>query len=154
MKSLIPQLKKINHPALYLVLLPVLLVLIIAAQQKEPWTAQQMMPPTELVKKLQLPDAKQPIIISIGPQAVIKNSIDIGPGENKDNLKDLKTRLADVPKNAEIVIYCGCCPLTKCPNARPAFTLLNDMGFKNHKLLALLTNIKVDWIDKNYPLEK
>jgi hypothetical protein len=31
---------------------------------------------------------------------------------------------------------------------------LNDMGFKNHKLLNIPQNIKVDWIDKGYAVKK
>jgi hypothetical protein len=34
-----------------------------------------------------------------------------------------------------VVIYCGCCPLDKCPNVRPAFTLLKTMGFTNLHVL-------------------
>jgi hypothetical protein len=60
--------------------------------------------------------------------------------------------LSTLPKDANIVIYCGCCPFVKCPNIRPAFTLLNKMGFKKHKLLNLSHNVKTDWIDKGYPV--
>jgi hypothetical protein len=60
--------------------------------------------------------------------------------------------LEKLPKDASIVVYCGCCPYRSCPNVRPAFNLLNSMGFKNHKLLDLPQNIKVDWIDHGYPV--
>ncbi|UCS95836.1 rhodanese-like domain-containing protein [Echinicola marina] len=130
------------------------ILITVAFQQKEPWTAKQMLPPAELVQKLKLPKDKQPLIISIGPQAVIKNSVDIGAGQNPKNITQLKALVSKLPKDKEIVLYCGCCPLTKCPNVRPAFSTLNEMGFKNHQLLALLTNIKVDWIDKDYPVKQ
>ncbi|WP_215224888.1 rhodanese-like domain-containing protein [Echinicola shivajiensis] len=146
--------KKKKTVLLYIPLIFLIVLVTLAFQQKEPWTAKQMMPPAELAKKLQLPDSRQPLIISIGPQAVIKNSVDIGPGENPKNISKLKALVNKLPKDSEIVLYCGCCPLTKCPNVRPAFSTLNEMGFKNHKLLALLTNIKVDWMDKDYPIKE
>jgi len=65
----------------------------------------------------------------------------------------LQQQLAKLPKDKEIVIYCGCCPFSRCPNARPAFALLQKLKFKNAKLLNLPNNLKVDWINKGYPLE-
>jgi hypothetical protein len=85
---------------------------------------------------------------------MIKNSIDIGPAKEKANLEKFKKELGKLPKDASIVIYCGCCPFDHCPNIRPAFTLLNDMKFTNQKLLNIPHNIKVDWKDHNYPVEK
>ncbi len=43
------------------------------------------------------------------------------------------------------------CTIANCPNIRPAFSLLNEMKFTNHKLLDIPKNIKVDWIDKGFP---
>ena len=121
-------------------------------QSSEPWTPHQLMEPSDLAKVLNDPKAPQPIVYCIGPQAVIKNSIFIGSTQGKDNLNKLKQQLDKLPRNANIVIYCGCCPFAVCPNVRPAFALLNEMKFKNHKLLNLPRNIKVDWIDHDYPV--
>jgi len=125
-----------------------------AQTDKNPWTQQQLMKPADLAAVLNNPDAKQPIVFSIGPQAVIKNSTDIGPTGRSSNLDKFQAQLSKLPKDANIVIYCGCCPFSRCPNVRPAFNLLNEMGFKNQKLLNLAQNIKVDWIDKGYPLNQ
>jgi thiosulfate/3-mercaptopyruvate sulfurtransferase len=46
-----------------------------------------------------------------------------------------------------IVFYCGCCPFNHCPNVRPAFKVLKQMGFTNFKLLNLPENLKVNWIN-------
>jgi thiosulfate/3-mercaptopyruvate sulfurtransferase len=106
------------------------------AQKAEPWKENQLMQPAVLAKAIT--DGKDvPIIYCIGPGALIKGSIDIGPGQDKENIKKLREQLSKLPKNANIVIYCGCCPFEHCPNIRPAFTLLNEMKFTNHKLLNL-----------------
>jgi thiosulfate/3-mercaptopyruvate sulfurtransferase len=117
----------------------------------EPWKENQLMPPAELAEIINNSNAVKPVIFSIGPSAYIKGSVDIGQAKEKDNLKKLKEELSRLPKDANIVIYCGCCPFGHCPNIRPAFELLNKMKFTNHKLLNLPKNIKVDWIDKGYP---
>jgi len=120
----------------------------------EPWTENQLMPPAELAKVINDKNAHQPVVFSIGPGAIIKGSIDIGPGRDKGNLTKLKEALSKLPKDANIVIYCGCCPFEHCPNIRPTFQLLNEMKFTNQKLLNLQKNIKVDWIDKGYPVSE
>jgi hypothetical protein len=123
------------------------------AQNKsaEPWTEAQLMPPAELATSITA-GKNVPLIISIGPAAIIKGSIDIGSTGEKENLDKLKATLSKVPKDKQIVLYCGCCPFRNCPNIRPAFALLNQMKFTNHKLLNLATNIRVDWINKGYPM--
>ena len=117
----------------------------------EPWTIGQLMAPADLVNLINNPHAQKPIVFSIGPGAIIKNSVDIGPVKQKKYLQKLKQELGKLSKDADIVIYCGCCPFNVCPNIRPAFSLLNKMKFTHHKLLNLPKNIKVDWIDKGYP---
>ena len=96
---------------------------------------------------------EQPTIFSIGFGAGIKNSIVMGPVSDSANLLKWKEQLQKLPKDANIVIYCGCCPFEHCPNARPAFKLLNDLQFTNAKLLDLSHNLKADWIDKGYPVD-
>ena len=122
--------------------------------QNDPWTQDQLMAPADLAKVLKNPKAPQPIIFSVGMQAIIKNSIEIGPAMMAENINLLKQKLGKLPKNSRIVIYCGCCPFDRCPNIRPAMQLLKNMQFSNYKLLNLPQNIKVDWIDKGYPLSE
>lgn len=74
----------------------------------EPWTPNQLMPPADLAKVITDKNAPQPIVFSIGPDAIIKGSIDIGSAQEKANLAKLKERLSKLPKDANIVIYCGC----------------------------------------------
>ena len=122
-------------------------------EKNEPWTIDQLMQPGELAKIITDKKAKQPIILSIGPGAVIKGSIDIGAAHEEESFKKLKEQLSNYSKDAAIVLYCGCCPFERCPNIRPAFQLLNEMKFTNAKLLNLEHNIKTDWMNKGYPVQ-
>lgn len=116
----------------------------------EPWAEQQLLEPRDLVQLIQKPNDSL-IIISLGAGGIIPGSKDTGPSGEKEGLEKLKQELEGLSKDADIVIYCGCCPFNICPNVRPAFSLLNEMGFQNHQLLNLRENIKVDWIDRGYP---
>lgn len=138
----------------YLSIVCIFLLLLIAnnskAQQVNNWTSDQLMAPALLAKNIR--ENKQlPLIISVGPMALIPHSTDIGPGSDSVNLAKLKRTLLNLPKDTGIVVYCGCCPFPRCPNVRPAIALLKEMGFSNYHLLNLPTSIKADWIDKNYP---
>ncbi len=124
-----------------------------AQQQDNPWSAAQLKAPSALAAALKLPKDQRPVVIDIGPAGVIKGAIEVGPAEYEKNITRLKTVLKDVPKDKEVVIYCGCCPFSRCPNVRPAFKTLLELGFKEPRLLNLSQNLKADWIDKGYPLE-
>jgi hypothetical protein len=122
-------------------------------QADEPWTDQQLKDPAALAAAITDPKAPKPVIFNIGPVQQIKGAIAIGPANKQGNLEKLKQQLAKLPKDKEVIIYCGCCPFSRCPNVRPAFELLQKMKFKNAKLLNLSTNLKDDWISKGYPIE-
>lgn len=135
-----------------LLLIALLLLTSCSDTKKEPWSSDQLMPPKELAQKIENDQVDSLLILSIGFDALIKDSKDMGAAENKKNVAHLKSYLSDVPKDKAIVIYCGCCPFEKCPNIRPAFEALNEMGFTNAKLLNLKTSIKADWLDEDYPV--
>jgi hypothetical protein len=140
----------------WIVLLSSLTLMLTGFQQRsgpEPWTEKQLMAPEDLAGILNNPAAKKLIILSIGPGAVIRESLDIGPAHEKEKEENLKLQLAKYPKDADLVIYCGCCPFEHCPNIRPAFTLLNEMKFTNARLLDIRHNIKTDWIDRGFPVK-
>ncbi len=122
-----------------------------AQHQAFPWNKDQLLAPQTLSEKITANETKDMLIICIGYQADIPGSVDMGPAGESANLTKLRGYLKHVDKNKEVVIYCGCCPYSKCPNVRPAFNLLKEMGFTNAKLLDLPDNIKTDWLDKGYP---
>ena len=76
-----------------------------------------------------------------------------GPTSDPQGLEDLRHWAERIPRSTMVVIYCGCCPLDKCPNVRPAFTLLKTMGFTNLHLLRLTTSFAADWVEKGFPIE-
>src|SRR5699024_9418037 len=117
----------------------------------EPWTKVQMMAPAKLAQKIEANQVDDMLILSIGFDDIIKGSIDLGPANDSTQLAALKDYLKTIPKDQSLVLYCGCCPLEKCPNVRPAFQLINAMGFTNAKLLNIETSIKANWLDKGYP---
>jgi thiosulfate/3-mercaptopyruvate sulfurtransferase len=127
---------------------------------QEPWSTKQLIEPSELAAKITNESVKPPLIISVSPEGAhgiapgkgIKGAVDFGDADERQNLEKLKASLEELPKDTEVVLYCGCCPFDVCPNIRPAFSLLNEMGFTNHKLLNLKKNIRVDWLNKGYPM--
>lgn len=124
-----------------------------AQTAKEIWNANQLMETKTLADLIQNNKVKNTLILSIGPDAVIKGSQNMGPANETQNLEKFKAYLKNVKKDKQVVIYCGCCPFDRCPNIRPAFKVLKEMGFKNAKLLNIPQNIKTDWLDKDYPSE-
>jgi hypothetical protein len=122
------------------------------AQNSNPenWTKDQLLEPADLAQTI-TSNNNIPLIYCVGPGVVIPHSIDIGMTKDEKNVQKLKASLSTVPKDANIVIYCGCCPFEHCPNVRPAIALLKEMKFTNYHLLNLPHNIKTDWIAKGYP---
>lgn len=119
--------------------------------QENPWNENQLMKTEVLAQKINKSQLDNTLILSVGFDDVISGSTYIGAARDKASIEKLKAALKGVSKDKEVVIYCGCCPFDRCPNVRPAFETLKELGFKNAKLLNIPDNIKVDWLDKGYP---
>jgi len=145
--------KKLSVTKLFIVLGALLFAMNSYGQNSINWTGKQLIEPSELANEI---NTKKdiPFIISVGPGAVIPNSVHTGMASEKEGLDKLKEQLTSLPKDQKIVIYCGCCPFEHCPNVRPAINVLKEMNFTNYYLLNLPNNIKKDWIDQGYPVEK
>jgi|SRR6476661_2012877 len=124
------------------------------AQNPVNWTAEHLMQPSELAQRLNDSTASLPVIISVGPGALIPHSLVAGPAQEKENVDKLTKELKAIDRNKEVVVYCGCCPYEHCPNVRPAVALLKELKFTHYKLLDLPHNMKTDWLDKGYPRVK
>jgi len=119
----------------------------------------QLIQPEELNRVLQAKDAAKPLVLQVGShmlfaQAHIAGSEYAGAGSQPEGLHQLKARVTALPRQSIIVIYCGCCPWTRCPNIAAAFNLLRQMGFTNVKAIYLANNLGTDWVDKGYPVER
>jgi len=122
-------------------------------KHQNPWTATQVIQPEELAQELSTDSTAKILILNIGPVDDIQNAVNIGAVEEKSNLKKLKKFLKTQPKDKEIVFYCGCCAMKTCPNIKPAYAVLDKMGFTNFRILNIEENLKVDWINKGYPMK-
>jgi hypothetical protein len=116
----------------------------------------QIIQPEDLVKVLQS-KGKKPLLLQIGSrvlyaQAHIPGSEYIGAGSTPDGLRQLRKRVESLPRAQPIVLYCGCCPWSHCPNVHPAYEELNSMGFTQVKVLYILNNFGADWVQKGYPV--
>jgi hypothetical protein len=143
-----------------LVLLFALGVLI--AQQPDgaainpPWTAAEVIHTEDLAKVIN--KNTSPHIFQVGFAPLYKSkhvpgSIYAGPGRTEEGLNELKKAVAGLPKNAQIVLYCGCCPWDHCPNMKPAYKLLHSLGYTQIKVVEIPNNFAKDWVDKGYPVE-
>jgi hypothetical protein len=120
--------------------------------------AAQLLQPEELSRLLHASGPERPLLLQVGShmlfaQAHIAGSEYAGPGSQPEGLKLLRDRVGQLPRKTFIVLYCGCCPWSRCPNIEPAFTLLRNMGFTNVKALYLANNLGTDWVDKGFPVE-
>jgi thiosulfate/3-mercaptopyruvate sulfurtransferase len=122
---------------------------------KNPWTAAQVTQPSQLAAKLS--KGAKPVILQVGFQVLYKSkhipgSIYAGPASTPEGLEALKQAVRTLPKNSAIYIYCGCCPIGKCPNIRPAFETLKAMGFTHLHVVMLPTSFGKDWVAHGYPV--
>lgn len=113
----------------------------------------QLIQPAALHHELQMHGHM--LILQVGSrtlfdEAHIPGSEYAGPGSQPQGREMLRHRVAGLPRNSAVVIYCGCCPWNHCPNIGPAWRLLHQMGFTHVKALYLADNLGADWISRGY----
>ncbi len=86
--------------------------------------------------------------------AHVPGSTYTGSASTPEGITELRKFAAKLPRKQQIVIYCGCCPWNHCPNIRPAFEALKQMGFSNLKALDIPQRLGDDWTAKGYPTAK
>lgn len=121
-------------------------------------TQPALIQPQELVAILNSKQPK-PLILNIGPrmlyeQAHIPGAEYIGAGSEESGRQALRNRVKNMPKKQFIVLYCGCCPWSHCPNVHPAYKELFELGFRNVKVLYIADNFGTDWVYRGYPTER
>lgn len=124
----------------------------------DPWTKTQVVQTAGLGKELG--DSKTaPTVVFVGFKRLyssghIKGAPYHGTAGSEEGLKELTSWAAGIPRTTNLVIYCGCCPMEKCPNIRPAFKALQGLGFKNLRVLLLPQDFVTDWAGKGFPYDK
>ncbi len=143
---------------------PALLVLALGAALAQPLLAQEIPPDPQIPSKVmidpaelnQLLKSSKPLVLQVGPrtlydQAHIPDAEYIGGTSTPEGLDALRTRVKLEPKDKLIVLYCGCCPWSHCPNVHPAYKELRNLGYTNVRVLYIANNFGVDWVNKGYP---
>jgi thiosulfate/3-mercaptopyruvate sulfurtransferase len=115
--------------------------------------------PAQLNADLQKKTGETPLILQVGSnmmfsQGHIPGAEFAGPAVQPEGIALLRNRVASLPRGKYIVLYCGCCPWTRCPNMGTAYRFLLGMGFKNVKTLYLPNNFGQDWVSQGYRVEK
>lgn len=124
----------------------------------DPWTKEQTVQSVDLAKELEQ-SKTPPTVIFVGFKRLytsghIKGAQYHGTAGSEDGLKEFTAWATTQPRTTNLVIYCGCCPMERCPNIRPAFKALQDLGFKKVRVLLLPNDFATDWAEKGLPYDK
>ena len=127
-------------------------------KSSDPWSGSQTLQAADLAGELAEKNGTPSTIVYVGFRTLfagghIPGASFHGTASSEQGLTEMKKWADGLPRSANLVIYCGCCPFEKCPNIRPAFTTLRDMGFNNLRVLVLPTNFATDWVGKGYPMQ-
>ena len=119
--------------------------------------AADLVQPADLAANLKSASAPKPLILQVGfrklyAQAHIPGSEYVGAAGEDAGLQLLRERAAKLSKDTAIVIYCGCCPWSHCPNIAAAYDALHAMGFTRVKVLYIADNFGDDWVKRGYPV--
>lgn len=127
---------------------------------EDPWSKAQILQPADFAGELgNAKGESAPTIVYVGFRTLfegghVSGASFHGTASTEKGLAELKKWIATLPRTTNLVIYCGCCPFDHCPNIRPAYTALQDMGFTHVRVLVLPTSFAVDWVEKGYPMQK
>ena len=150
---------KFGRILLILGIVAIVLASTVLAYQASLIPVSHLINPDELVKIPQSPKGEKPLLIQVGShvlyqQAHIPGSEYIGPASSESGLQQLRKRVESLSRSKFIVIYCGCCPWSHCPNVKPADDALRAMGFTNVRVLYISDNFGANWVDKGYPVAR
>lgn len=134
-----------------------------AAQQEKtsaPWSDADVLRAADLLHELNNSKrANAPTVLYVGFRTLLEGghvpgAVFHGTASNEKGMEELKQWLEGLPRDTNLVVYCGCCPFDHCPNVRPAYKALREMGFTRVRVLVLPTSFAADWVEKGYPMEK
>ena len=115
--------------------------------------------PKQLAELLSETKGERPVVLHVGfknfyEQVKVPGSDYAGPGSTPEGLELLRKRVSSLQRKQLIVLYCGCCPWDKCPNAKPAYEALHAMGFTNVKVVHIAENFGANWVNAGLPTDK
>lgn len=121
------------------------------------WRSARQISAAELAKKISGPAQTRPVVLQVGFKVLyegghIPGAVFAGPASTADGLAKLKQIAAKIPRNKEVILYCGCCPWEKCPNIHPAYDALRSMGFSQLVVLLIPQDFAHDWIGQGFPV--
>jgi thiosulfate/3-mercaptopyruvate sulfurtransferase len=121
--------------------------------------AADLIQPATLAANLKQASAPKPLILQVGfrtlfLQAHIPDAEYMGAASEDAGLQNLRARVATLAKDTAIVIYCGCCPWSHCPNIAAAYDALHALGFTQVKVLYIADNFGDNWASQGYPVAK
>src|SRR5438309_720298 len=113
-------------------------------RSSDPWSSSQALQAADLAGELAQKNGTPPTIVYVGFRTLfagghIPGASFHGSASTEPGLAELKKWASTLPRTANVVIYCGCCPFERCPNIRPAFFLFRDLGFTHVRVLNLPT---------------
>ncbi|HLW71521.1 MAG TPA: rhodanese-like domain-containing protein [Candidatus Binataceae bacterium] len=119
----------------------------------------QLLLPAELAQMLRTSTGEKPLILQVGShvlyaEAHIPGSEYVGAAGQESGLQALRDRMKGVSRDRLVVLYCGCCPWSRCPNIRPAHRELTALGFTHLKVLYLADDFGTNWVTLGYPIAK
>jgi thiosulfate/3-mercaptopyruvate sulfurtransferase len=129
-------------------------------KRADPWTKAQVLEAADLVRELgNSKGGSAPVIVYVGFRTLFEGghvpaATFHGTASKEAGLRELRKWVGALPRSTNLVIYCGCCPFDRCPNIRPAYKAVDDLGFTHVRLLVLPTSFAADWVEKGYPIEK
>ncbi len=127
--------------------------------QTGPWTAQELLSPKQAAALLLRSDRVKPVVIYAGfpvlyRSAHIPHALLAGPASKPEGLAALKRAVEHLPHDQAVLLYCGCCPFDECPNIRPAYRALRELGFTRLQVIFLETNLHTNWVASGFPVTK
>lgn len=130
-----------------------------AARGALPWPPERAVSSADLAAQLTAPEVQRPRVAHVGPKRLFQSghvpgAAYVGEAGERDGLAALERWLSPLPRDANVVVYCGCCPYKNCPNIRPAYDKAVAMGFTRVRVLDLPTTFKADWADHGLPVER
>jgi thiosulfate/3-mercaptopyruvate sulfurtransferase len=131
----------------------------LAAQPASSIPVDKLVQSAQWAAKVKDGSASKTLVLHVGfktmfDQAHIPGSEYAGPGNTGAGLQVLRDRVASSARDSSILIYCGCCPWTRCPNMAGAYEALKELGFTDVKALFIQDNFGKDWVEQGYPTAK